>query len=410
MLICIAGKNNIAIDIAEIIVQLPRVQSKEWQFAGIPNYSDKGVDSFQRSYRKWLADHCISIITLESIYGEDDLLFLSLEFDKIIKPELFRSCRLYNIHFSLLPKYRGMYTSTLPLLFSETITGVTLHRIDKGIDTGDIIEQYSFSILPTDNCRDLYHKYIKHGSCLVRKNLNNMLEDKISTIPQNYENASYFSKSAINYKNISIDLYQCACNIRNQIRAFNFREYQLPQINGESVIDCAITQNHSFQRPGYIHFINDDGIYVSTIDYDCMLYYDRFGQLLEACKQGDLFTVQKICIVRRHLFEKNEHGWTALMVAIYNGHCNIVKWLLSQGSDAFAVNNHGTNMLMYSKELWVRTRNASLFELFLKLGLNTYQRDFQGKSLVDYCHADGIFEIGDYKIPPPNRTFGAGFA
>jgi methionyl-tRNA formyltransferase len=399
MFICVAGKNNIAIDIAEIVVQLPQVRNKEWEIVGIPNRTDSGNDGFQRSYKKWLNDHNICIVTLDDIYCKDDLLFISLEFDRIIKPGLFKSTRLYNIHFSLLPKYRGMYTSALPILFGETRTGVTLHKIDRGIDTGDIIEQYSFPILPTDNCRDLYHKYIKHGTYLVKKNLSNMLEDKIFTIPQNCDDASYFSKSFIDYKNIHIDLEQCASNIRNQIRAFNFREYQLPQVEGEYIIDCEITPNLSYQRPGYIHFINDSGIYISTIDYDCILHYDRFRQLLEACMQGNLSTVQKICTIRRHLFEKDEHGWTALMVAVYNGHNNIVKWLLSQGADAFAVNNHGTNMLMYSKEVWVRTHNSSLFELFLNMGLNINQPDFNNKSLLDYCYADGIFEIGDYKIP-----------
>jgi methionyl-tRNA formyltransferase len=294
-----------------------------------------------------------------------------------------------------------MYTSALPILFGETITGVTLHKIDKGIDTGPVIERYSFPILSAENCRDLYFNYIKYGSYLVKKNLSNILNDKICVIPQDYDGASYFSKSAIDYKNLSIDLEQCAHNIRNQIRAFNFREYQLPRINGEYIIDCMITQNRSFQRPGYIHFINDAGIYVSTIDYDCILYHDRFEQLLEACVQGNLSVVQNICSVRRHLFEKDEHGWTALMVAVYNGHYDIVKWMLSQGVDVFAVNNHGTNMLMYSKEAWVATHDSSLFDLFIKMGLNIYLCDFQNKSLVDYCYVDGIVEIGNIKMPPP---------
>jgi methionyl-tRNA formyltransferase len=399
MVICIAGKNNIAIDMAEAIVQLSQTGNKKWKIVGIPNGSDTGIDGFQQSYRKWLNIHSIPIVTLESIYGKKDLLFLSLEFDRIINPELFMSSRLYNIHFSLLPKYRGMYTSALPILFGETITGVTLHKIDKGIDTGDIIDHYYFPILSTDNCRDLYCNYIKYGSYLVKKNLANILEDKISAIPQDYDGASYFSRSAIDYKNLSIDLEQCAYNIRNQIRAFNFREYQLPQINGEYIIDCVITKNRSFQRPGYIHFINDTGIYISTIDYDCILYRDRFGQLLEACIQGNLSVVQNICVVRQHLFERDEHGWTALMVAVYNGHGDIVKWLLSQGADAFAVNNHGTNMLMYSKETWIRTRDSSLFDLFFKMGLNIHQCDSHNRSLVDYCHVEGILKIGNINIP-----------
>jgi methionyl-tRNA formyltransferase len=399
MFICIAGKNNIAITIAEIVLQLPQIRDKKWQFAGISNRSDKGIDSFQRSYKKWLDKHHIPIITLESIYDEANLLFLSLEFDRIIKPELFKSCRLYNIHFSLLPKYRGMYTSALPILYGETITGVTFHKIDRGIDTGDIIDQYSFPILPTDNCRDLYCKYIEYGSYLVKKNLTNILMDTVSTIPQDYNNASYFSKSAIDYKNISIDLDQCAYSILNQVRAFNFREYQLPRIDDEYIIDCTITHNRSFQRPGYIHSINDNGIYISTTDYDCILYRDRFKKLLEACMQGNLSAVKDICIVRRHLFERDEHGWTALMVAVYSGQYDIARWLIAQGSDVFAVSNHGTNMLMYSKDAWVKTHNSSLFELFLKMGLSIYRCDFQDKSLVDYCRAEGVLKIGDYKIP-----------
>lgn len=71
----------------------------------------------------------------------DDLIFISLEFDKIVNPDLFKDARLYNIHFSLLPSYKGMYTSAIPILNGEEMVGVTFHEIDKGIDTGNIIAQ-----------------------------------------------------------------------------------------------------------------------------------------------------------------------------------------------------------------------------------------------------------------------------
>ena len=70
-----------------------------------------------------------------------------IEFDQIIKPTEFRSNRLFNIHFSYLPEFKGMYTSAIPILQGSTHTGVTLHGIDQGIDTGPIIAQEKFEII-----------------------------------------------------------------------------------------------------------------------------------------------------------------------------------------------------------------------------------------------------------------------
>lgn len=47
-----------------------------------------------------------------------------------------------------------MYTSAMVLLNGEEYTGVTFHRIDKGIDTGEIIAQQKIKIDYEDNCRD----------------------------------------------------------------------------------------------------------------------------------------------------------------------------------------------------------------------------------------------------------------
>ena len=73
-------------------------------------------------------------------------MFISLEYHRLIDPLKFVTSKLYNPHFSLLPAYKGMYTSALPLLNDEKDAGVTLHHIDSGIDTGDIIDQIIFPI------------------------------------------------------------------------------------------------------------------------------------------------------------------------------------------------------------------------------------------------------------------------
>ena len=138
------------------------------------------------------------------MYNIKDLKFFSLEYSQLIKPQLFESNHLVNIHFSLLPAYKGMYTSAHPLLNGES-SGVTLHKIDSGIDTGDIISQLKFDINLNDTARDLYMKYLLFSLKLFKENFKNILNDNYSTVPQEKINSSYFSKKSIDYSNLKID-------------------------------------------------------------------------------------------------------------------------------------------------------------------------------------------------------------
>jgi len=70
-----------------------------------------------------------------------------------------------------------------------------------------------------------------------------------------------------------------------------------------------------------------------------------------------------------------------------------------QGADIFEINNNGTTILLYSKEAWLKTGDSSLFNLCINLGLDIFQIDYKGKSLVDYCREEGIERIGSYLLP-----------
>lgn len=60
-----------------------------------------------------------------------------------------------NLHPSLLPEYRGMAPQHWPIINGESKTGVTVHYVDEGTDTGDIILQEEIELLPTDYVYDL---------------------------------------------------------------------------------------------------------------------------------------------------------------------------------------------------------------------------------------------------------------
>ena len=240
--ICIAGKNNIAIGVCDYILE----NYPEVTLYAITNRTDKGINGSQRSFKSYLLQHPnIRQIVLEDVYSVENLIFLSAEFDQIVKPKLFHSDRLYNIHFSYLPAYKGMYTSALPIINHEKATGVTFHKIDAGIDTGDIIDQTQIEILHDETAESLYTKLIEEGIKLIVKHIPSIIENNIQSYPQDIIGSSYYSKTAIDYNNLRVNTNQTAYQIEAEIRAFHFRDYQLPHINGVPIIKAAILSNRS---------------------------------------------------------------------------------------------------------------------------------------------------------------------
>lgn len=259
-IICIAGKNQIAVDATKYLLEESRVDKKFIRI--ITNNNDIGIDTWQPSFKKYALENNIQIITLEKAYEIKNLIFISLEFDKIIKPKKMKTNSLYNMHFSLLPKYKGMYTSTMPLINGENKSGVTFHLIDDGIDTGDIIAQREFNIDIFDTARDLYFKNLKHSFELFKSVIKNILNKNIRAKRQNHIGSSYYSKKAIDFKNISINFNKTSFEIHNQIRAFIFPEYQLPKIDDKEIHKCILTSEKIKQRK----IIEKDKYIISGID------------------------------------------------------------------------------------------------------------------------------------------------
>ncbi len=383
--ICIAGKNNIAVDVLKYIYE----NYGKDNLCIVCNKTETGENSFQKSFRKYAQLVGIQEKSLEEVYEIPQLVFLSLEFDRIVKPELFMDARLYNIHFSLLPKYKGMYTSAHPILNGEKYSGVTLHYIDYGIDTGDIIDQERFEIENCD-CRELYLKYIEYGTKVVIRNIDDIIWNKTIGIKQNNIESTYYSKSSISYNNIVIDINQTAYGIQKQINAFSFREYQLPKIFNKAVIDCRILDSKSELKPGTIICEGSYYSIIATVDYNIVLYYDRFDELMSACEKGDLDTVKEICVVRKHINAKDKNGWTPLIKATFFNNKEIVYYLLSIGADIHTKNRNGTNLLMYAKEAYLRTGDNGLFKLFINLNLSVKEKDYLNRDLISYINKQNI--------------------
>ena len=393
MIVCIAGKNDIAV---EILLYLLDYGIDRKNICIISNRTDDGKDNWQRSLLKKASELNIKITTLEEVYQIENLLFLSLEFDKIVDLSKFKSNKLFNIHFSLLPKYKGMFTSIMPILNNEKITGVTFHKIDKGIDTGDIIAQKEFEIDLMDNARDIYHKYIRNGILLVKQCLEKLLKNEfIESKPQNLRESSYFSKNIIDFKNINIDLNQTSLSIHNQIRAFNFREYQVPKVFETNIISSKILNSSSKKKAGSVLFENDICFVISTIDNDIALYKDKVKDLFLACENGSSELINRLLQIPKIINVQDENGWTPLIVAIYNNQVEIVKTLLINGADLNICNFKGTTPLMYAKSGCVKHKDLKILSLLLDFDVNIYQRDYSNKNVLDYCLENNESEVLD---------------
>ncbi|HFK5507371.1 formyltransferase family protein [Elizabethkingia anophelis] len=389
--ICIAGKNNIAIKVTEFILE----NYENIELCVIFNQNDDGQNGFQRSFRKYCKLKNILETNLEEIYDTEDLLFLSLEFDKIVKPHLFSSNRLFNIHFSYLPEYKGMYTSALPIFHGAFYTGVTLHKIDKGIDTGDIIERQKIFINDELTAEELYLNYIEFGSSLVINNIDRLIKGDYSSKPQSIHKSTYYSKNSIDYSKLLINLNSTAFQIQRQVNAFVFPAYQLPEIFDTKIYKVNITNEKSALRAGNI--IEETKFYfkVSSIDYDLFVYKDLRDELYDIAKQGDIGRLDYFFENNYSINQRSKEGWDIAIIAAYNGRFEFLDYLIKRYNwDINTCNNNGTSLIMYIMTRASSSNDISYLSYFLeKFNLDANSYDYQQISVIDYARRYGNKEV-----------------
>lgn len=90
----------------------------------------------------------------------------------------------FNLHASLLPRYRGAAPINWAVINGDTETGVTTFFLKHEIDTGDIIAQERVDILPTDNVGDVHDRLMMLGADLTIDTIESIIDGTLKTIPQ----------------------------------------------------------------------------------------------------------------------------------------------------------------------------------------------------------------------------------
>ncbi|WP_370906523.1 methionyl-tRNA formyltransferase (plasmid) [Ensifer sp. WSM1721] len=114
----------------------------------------------------------------------------------ILPPDVFRRARrgAFNYHDGPLPRYAGTHATSWALLAQETEYAITWHRIDDGVNTGDVVVQRQVLVAPTDTAMSLNLKCYEAAIESFRELLTGLESGKLTDYPQALVNRSYFPK------------------------------------------------------------------------------------------------------------------------------------------------------------------------------------------------------------------------
>jgi len=134
--------------------------------------------------------------TINSIQAERPDIILSIHYDQIIKKDVLKipSFGILNVHMSMLPKYRGVKPIFWVLKNNEPKTGITIHMMDEGIDTGDIIAQTEVDISPNDTVDSLTLKVSEIGSKMLLSTIDKIESNSYKLKKQDISCGTYYSQ------------------------------------------------------------------------------------------------------------------------------------------------------------------------------------------------------------------------
>ena len=208
---------------------------------------------------------------LSSILDKENFdLLITVAYGHILKSEVLGIPRYgaINLHYSLLPKYRGAAPVQHAILNGDRITGVTVFKLDQGMDSGPIYLQKELGIEPEETTGDLIARLNLVGVELIDQTLQ-MMNDGVQPKPQPESDITFAPK--FSKDDGRIDWQSPAADIFNQFRALGNNPGVFTSLAGEKlkISDMKMVSTDSF-APGAFSVI-DDSLLVGTKTSDLMI-------------------------------------------------------------------------------------------------------------------------------------------
>ncbi len=164
----------------------------------------RGMELAPSSLSAFALEHGLTLLRPESLdqeaitaireYGCDYAIVVA--YGKIFPNELIAAFPkgVLNIHYSLLPKYRGASPVEGVLLNGETVTGVTIQKMVQELDAGDVLAQKEVAIDPLETTRELRPRLIREGAEVLADILPPFAEGTLTSVPQDHDAATFSGK------------------------------------------------------------------------------------------------------------------------------------------------------------------------------------------------------------------------
>jgi len=112
---------------------------------------------------------------VDDVLGVDAELGVVVAFGELIKPPVLARLPMINVHFSLLPRWRGAAPVERAIMAGDDVTGVCLMQVAEGLDTGDVYASVEVPIGPRETAAQLRGELVKVGTALLVEQLRNGL-------------------------------------------------------------------------------------------------------------------------------------------------------------------------------------------------------------------------------------------
>ena len=190
--------------------------------------SGRGMHMTETPVSIWAREHDITCLKPEKITPEfieefkkyDVDLSIVISYGKIMPEDAINLPRLgtINIHYSLLPKYRGASPVEEALLHGDEVTGVSIQQMAFALDSGPLIESLEVPIEKNETKTELLKRLTKIGAELLRDNLPDIFEKKVTISVQDESKATFCKK--LKKEDGLLDLDSDAITNFNKYRAF----------------------------------------------------------------------------------------------------------------------------------------------------------------------------------------------